>query len=555
MRFFFSKTCSPIQTNDQQRVPNQLQPVLQRKSLKQERTGHQAAVRIPNCNLLRARHQKAKTQRQVAVHMPLPPHSAGALAPENTEASSSPHASPTHSAGALAPENTEASSSPHASPTHSAGALAPENTEASSSPHASPTHSAGALAPENTEASSSPNASPTHSAGALAPENITKSDVNSTGCDKNGSPVSHADADPLEVTGVEGSSNVDGNMTGVADSAINEEAVSGDEAVNDKSNEDNTDGVDADTEALMVRQGAAVQLLKLKDLSHLMICELEKHSSSQDANEDAVLDLTTEQQQPQGQQDDNHPNMPLDLSGENSKNVLQTDSPNDEAAVKSGSEDKPNRNGDIGSDTEVENGSKEDLPGSKKDVPDSDNLKELIKQEKKITQRKGKKGRKRKIIQGSDDEDFERPHIPDAIVEDEAEDDVYLSLKVPSVELFDGAVVGEVSLACDLKNLSTEELRKEVKRLRKELNKTGDDFIAAHKQCTRYRDKYAEIAIRHAEISQHIHIREALKVSGTLNRPLTEEEEAKVDGLKLRSGRKLQVKRPKTDEQIQDENF
>ena len=376
----------------------------------------------------------------------------------------------------------------------------------------------------------------------------------------------------MEVTGVDESSNVDKNTTGVADSAINEEAVIGDEAVNDTTNEDNSEGVDADTEALMVRQGAAVQLLKLRDLSHLMICELEKHSPSQDKNEDAVLDLTTEQQQPPGQQHDNNANMPLDLSSENSKNVSQTDSQNDEAAVKSPSEDKPNRNGTTESeekpnrngttesedkpnrngktesDTEVENGSKEN-------VPDSDNLKELIKQEKKITQRKGKKGRKRKIIPASDDEDFERPHIPDAIVEDEAEDDVYLSLKVPSVELLDGAVVGKVSLACDLKNLSTADLRKEVKRLRKELNKTGDDFIAAHKQCTRYRDKYAEIAIRHAEISQHIHIREALKVSGTLNRSLTEEEEEKVDGLKLRSGRKLQVKRPKTEEQIQDENF
>ena len=382
-----------------------------------------------------------------------------------------------------------------------------------------PTHSAGALAPLNTDQSATPVASPTHADG-----------------DLDGLPVNHDDADTFQTTAMQATPNADG--TSLEESAINKEAINGDHDLNE-----NSQGIDPETEALMVRQGAAVQLLKLRDLSHLMICEVEKHTPNQNSNDDAVLDLTTQQKQQQPADTVNE-NMPLDLTPENTQQVSEEteNKQNGEAE----NVEKQTENGHTENKTENQD-------TSKADVPDSDELKELIKQENKIVARKGRKSKKRKFVQGSDDEDFERPHIPDAVVDED--DGTYLSLKVPALELLDGAVVGEVSLSSDLKNLSTTELRKEVNRLRKELNKTGDDFVAAHRQCTQYRDKYASIAIRHAEITQHIHIREALKVSGNLNRPLTDEEKAKVEGLKLRSGKKLAIKRPKTDEEIQDENF
>ena len=296
-------------------------------------------------------------------------------------------------------ENTEASSSPRASPTHSAGALAPENTEASSSPRASPTHSAGALAPENTDQSATPVASPTHADG-----------------DLDGLPVNHDDADTFQTTAMQATPNADG--TSLEESAINKEAINGDHDLNE-----NSQGIDPETEALMVRQGAAVQLLKLRDLSHLMICEVEKHTPNQNSNDDAVLDLTTQQKQQQPADTVNE-NMPLDLTPENTQQVSEEteNKQNGEAE----NVEKQTENGHTENKTENQD-------TSKADVPDSDELKELIKQEKKIVARKGRKSKKRKFVQGSDDEDFERPHIPDAVVDED--DGTYLSLKVPALEL------------------------------------------------------------------------------------------------------------------------
>ena len=332
-------------------------------------------------------------------------------------------------------------------------------------------------------------------------------------------------------------------------------------------------------EGLLQRQAMAIVLLKMKDLSHLLISEVVQHEPVGDPQEDTILDLTKEKSA------DTQPtatvsNMPLDLSSTNkddqdSQEHGKEDSSQEvENNTKTGTENKPdnekktdceqNNDGNAPEDEHEESSSDEkkqsESNGAEKKL-DDDHEKDVkpkkVKVEKKTNTKKLSLSKKKLFPHpdDSDADDFERPNIPAPVIEDPDEDEPYLRLKVPPVELPDGLVIGEVSMSSDLKDLTTTELRKEVKRMRKNLNDTADDFIAAHRQCTRFRDRYAAMAIRHAELSQHIHIRETLKIAGTLNRKLTDEEQVKISGLKLRSGKKLKINRTKTMEEQEEESF
>ena len=48
------------------------------------------------------------------------------------------------------------------------------------------------------------------------------------------------------------------------------------------------------------------------------------------------------------------------------------------------------------------------------------------------------------------------------------------------------------------------------------------------------RDVYYYSAVKHAEIAHHISIRETLKITGKLNRPLTSKEKDLIEGVNLR---------------------
>ena len=160
---------------------------------------------------------------------------------------------------------------------------------------------------------------------------------------------------------------------------------------------------------------------------------------------------------------------------------------------------------------------------------------------------------------GSDVEDFEKPtksDIPPVVVGSKKNaDGEYLDLHVPSIELPDGVTVDPVDHTSSLSELTTKQLRKELKRIQKNLNTTADVFIAAHRQCTNYRDKYYGLAVRHAQISQHIHIRESLRITGTLKRELTQDELNLISGQKLRSGSKLSIKQPTTMQREEHKSF
>ena len=65
--------------------------------------------------------------------------------------------------------------------------------------------------------------------------------------------------------------------------------------------------------ALIARQAAGVLLLKLKDLSHLLIQTVTRHSHTDDKDEDAVIDLSTNQQPRPSANKENY----LDVSGHN----------------------------------------------------------------------------------------------------------------------------------------------------------------------------------------------------------------------------------------------
>ena len=57
----------------------------------------------------------------------------------------------------------------------------------------------------------------------------------------------------------------------------------------------------------------------------------------------------------------------------------------------------------------------------------------------------------------------------------------YLDLEVPSIKLPDGVVIPPVTKETDLGELTMKELHKEVKRIRKKLDTTADDFDQAHR--------------------------------------------------------------------------
>ena len=151
--------------------------------------------------------------------------------------------------------------------------------------------------------------------------------------------------------------------------------------------------------------------------------------------------------------------------------------------------------------------------------------------------------------------DLTKKTAPNKVVTTEADGEAYLNLTVPSIELGGGVVIGSVTPNSNLGEFKTKELRSEAKRIRRELDKTSERFRDAHNECTRLRDLYYYNALKHAEISHHIHIREALKVTGKLNRPLTENEKLLVDSMSLRSGKKLKLKKQETEDEMQDRIF
>ena len=106
----------------------------------------------------------------------------------------------------------------------------------------------------------------------------------------------------------------------------------------------------------------------------------------------------------------------------------------------------------------------------------------------------------------------------------EEEDGAYLHLTIPSIKLGDGLVISSVTMNSNLGDLKMKELRAESKRLHCELDKTADRFREAHNECTCLRHVYYYSAVKHAEITHHISIRETLKITGKLNRPLTSKE-------------------------------
>ena len=137
----------------------------------------------------------------------------------------------------------------------------------------------------------------------------------------------------------------------------------------------------------------------------------------------------------------------------------------------------------------------------------------------------------------------------------EEEDGAYLHLTIPSIKLGDGLVIGSVTMNSNLGELKTKDLRAESKRLRRELDKTAERFREAHNECTRLRDVYYYSAVKHAEIAHHISIRETLKITGKLNRPLTSKEKDLIEGVNLRSGKKLKLKQGETQDEIEDRIF
>ena len=103
--------------------------------------------------------------------------------------------------------------------------------------------------------------------------------------------------------------------------------------------------------------------------------------------------------------------------------------------------------------------------------------------------------------------------------------------------------IGSV-IEINFNDLNTKQLRKNINKLRKDMDKTGKRFYNAYKECLRIRDEYYEKARMHQKIANDIHIRETLKITGKIKQPLTDVQKTLIKSTKLRSGKVLKSEEP-----------
>ena len=101
-----------------------------------------------------------------------------------------------------------------------------------------------------------------------------------------------------------------------------------------------------------------------------------------------------------------------------------------------------------------------------------------------------------------------------------------------------------IGSALILDDLTTAGLRKEIVKTRKRMNTLVDLFTDAYNECLRFRNEYYDLAKKQAGLSDQVHMRETLKVTGRVQRPLTSVQDTLLSSKKLRSGQQVKNARP-----------
>ena len=101
-----------------------------------------------------------------------------------------------------------------------------------------------------------------------------------------------------------------------------------------------------------------------------------------------------------------------------------------------------------------------------------------------------------------------------------------------------------IGSALILDDLTTAGLRKEIVKCRKRMNAVVDLFTDAYNECLRYRNEYYDLALKQTKLSDQVHMRETLKITGKVQRPLTAVQDTLLSSKKLRSGQMVKDPRP-----------
>ena len=112
-----------------------------------------------------------------------------------------------------------------------------------------------------------------------------------------------------------------------------------------------------------------------------------------------------------------------------------------------------------------------------------------------------------------------------------------------------------VGSAIILDTFDTSELRKEIHKTRKRMNYLTKLFYDAYRECLRYCNEYYDLALKQTKMSDQVHMRETLKVTGRIERPFNVVEDNLLHGKKLRSGQLPPNARPLDDNEQYDFSF
>ena len=112
-----------------------------------------------------------------------------------------------------------------------------------------------------------------------------------------------------------------------------------------------------------------------------------------------------------------------------------------------------------------------------------------------------------------------------------------------------------VGSAIILDTFDTTQLRKEIHKTRKRMNYLTKLFYDAYRECLRYRNEYYDLALKQTKMSDQVHMRETLKVTGRIERPFNVVEDNLLHGKKLRSGQLPPNARPLDENEQYDFSF
>ena len=112
-----------------------------------------------------------------------------------------------------------------------------------------------------------------------------------------------------------------------------------------------------------------------------------------------------------------------------------------------------------------------------------------------------------------------------------------------------------VGSAIILNTFDTNELRKEIHKTRKRMNYLTKLFYDAYRECLRYRNEYYDLALKQTKMSDQVHMRETLKVTGRIERPFNVVDDNLLHGKKLRSGQLPPNARPLDENEQYDFSF